>query len=51
MLWKIVGVLLGLWTLGGLLDMGDVIHVLLVVAAILVMGNMVRDIGQREQVG
>lgn len=49
MVWKLAGVLLGLWILGGLPDMGEVIHVLLVVAAILVIGNLVRDIGRREQ--
>ena len=50
MLWAIAIALLVLWAIGYfVVHIGDIIHALIVVAVVLVLGNMLRGIGKRGE--
>ena len=49
MLWLVVIVLVVLWALGFFIaNLGNLIHFLLVVAAVVVLGYMLRGVGSRS---
>ena len=48
MLWAIAVVLLVLWAIGFFFaNLGNIIHFLLVIAVVLVLGNLLRGVGRR----
>lgn len=49
MFWAIAIVLLVLWAIGYfVMRIGDIIHALIVLAVVLILGNMLRGIGKRR---
>lgn len=49
MVWAIAVVLLALWALGFfVMQLGALIHLLIVVAVVLVVGNLIRGVGSRR---
>lgn len=51
MLWAIAVVLLVLWGLGFFLfNIGAIIHLLIIVAVVMVVGNLIRGFGNRRTV-
>jgi len=49
MLWVIAVILLVLWAIGYfIVNIGDIIHALIVIAVVLVLGNMLRGVGSRR---
>lgn len=49
MLWAVAIVLLVLWAIGFfIVHIGDIIHVLIVIAVVLILGNVLRGIGKRR---
>jgi hypothetical protein len=51
MLWAIAAVILVLWALGFfVLHLGAFIHLLIVVAVVMIVGNMIRGVGSRRAI-
>ena len=49
MFWAIAIMLLVLWAIGYfVVHIGDIIHALIVLAVVLILGNMLRGIGKRR---
>jgi hypothetical protein len=49
--WAIAAVLIALWALGFFIaNLGNIVHVLLVIAVVVVVGNVIKGAGRRERV-